>query len=54
MLPIFETPGELGDQIRWALNNPDLRLRAAEDARAAVADRTFDVNARKLLSLLGV
>lgn len=54
MLPIFETPDELGDQIRWALNNPDLRLRAAEDARAAVADRTFDVNAKRLLSLLGV
>jgi len=54
MLPIFETPGELGDLIRWAIANPDLRLRAAEDARAAVHDRTFDVNAKRLLSLLGV
>jgi hypothetical protein len=54
MLPIFETPDELGDQIRWALANPDKRQKAADDARAAVADRTFDVNARKLLSLLGV
>ena len=54
MLPIFETPDELGDQIRWALNNPDKRQQAADDARAAVADRTFDVNAKRLLSLLGV
>jgi hypothetical protein len=54
MLPIFETPDELGDLIRWAIANPDKRLRAAENARAAVHDRTFDVNARRLLSLLGV
>ncbi len=54
MLPIFETPDELGDLIRWAIANPDKRLRAAENARAAVADRTFDVNAKRLLSLLGV
>jgi spore maturation protein CgeB len=54
MLPIFETPDELGDQIRWALANPDQRRDAASRARAAVADRTFDANAKRLLSLLGV
>jgi hypothetical protein len=54
MLPIFETPDELGDLIRWAIDNPDKRHEAAENARAAVADRTFDVNAKRLLSLLGV
>ena len=54
MLPIFETPDELGDVIRWALENPDKRFHAATRARAAVADRTFDANAKRLLSLLGV
>ena len=54
MLPIFETPDELGDLIRWALANPDKRRDAATRARAAVQDRTFDVNAKRLLSLLGV
>ena len=54
MLPIFETPDQLGDLIRWALANPDKRRDAATRARAAVHDRTFDVNAKRLLSLLGV
>lgn len=54
MLPLFETPEELGDQIRWALAHPDERHNAAERARAAVMDRTFDVNAKRLLSTLGL
>ena len=52
MLPTFEHPSELGDLIRWALANPDKRQAAADAARAAVADRTFDNNCRRLLGLL--
>ena len=54
MLPIFETPAELGDQIRWALTHETERQSAAERARAAISDRTFDANAKRLLSALGI
>ena len=54
MLPTFDNPEELGDLLRWAKANPDLRQSAAERARAAVADRTFPKNAERLLSALGV
>ena len=54
MLPIFESPAELGDQLRWAIAHESERLLAARKARAVVADRTFDANARRLLSALGV
>lgn len=53
MLPTFTEPAELGDLIRWALSNPDLRVKAAAQARAAIADRTFERNAARFLSLLG-
>jgi len=53
MLPIFESPEQLGDQIRWALAHPAERRNAAERARAAISDRTFDANAKRLLSSLG-
>jgi spore maturation protein CgeB len=52
MLPAFTSPEEASDQIRWALAHPDERAEAALKARAAVADRTFTNNARRLLSLL--
>jgi len=54
MLPVLESPEELGDLIRWALAHPDARRDAADRARAAVADRTFDANARALLSALAL
>lgn len=54
MLPIFSTPDELIDQLRWALAHPDERQAAAMAARAAIADRTFTNNARQLLQLVGV
>jgi len=54
MLPTFDSPEELGDLLRWAKANPDLRQSAAERARAAVADRTFPKNAERLLQALDV
>jgi hypothetical protein len=53
MLPTFASPEELGEQLRWALANPELRHNAAELARRAVADRTFPNNARRLLEAIG-
>lgn len=52
MLPTFSSPGELGEQLRWALEHPDERSAAVEAARAAIADRTFDRNAMRLLEAL--
>lgn len=52
MLPTFANPVEASEQLRWWLDRPDAREAAAEKARAAVADRTFDTNARRLLRLL--
>lgn len=54
MLPLFESPDELGDLIRWALAHEAERQEAARKARAVVADRTFDANAKRLLSTLGL
>lgn len=52
MLPSFTTPEQAGDLIRWYLARPaDRELRAAA-AREAIADRTFDNHARKLLAML--
>jgi spore maturation protein CgeB len=53
MLPAFTSPAEAGDLIRWALAHPEDREEAALKARAAIADRTFDSHARKLLAMLG-
>jgi spore maturation protein CgeB len=52
MLPAFTSPEEASDQIRWALAHPDQREKAADLAREAVADRTFEANAKRLLKLL--
>jgi hypothetical protein len=54
MLPTFSDPQELGDQLRWAIANPEARMMAAERAYAAVQDRTFPNNARALLQALGL
>jgi hypothetical protein len=53
MLPTFSDPQELGDQLRWAIANPEARMMAVERAFAAVEDRTFPNNARALLQALG-
>jgi spore maturation protein CgeB len=52
MLPSFTSPEEASDQIRWALAHPDEREKAAGRAREAVAGRTFEANAKRLLQLL--
>jgi hypothetical protein len=54
MLPTFSDPQELGDQLKWAIANPEARMMAAERAYAAVEDRTFPNNASALLQALGL
>jgi len=54
MLPTFGDPQELGDQLRWAIANPEARMMAVERAFAAVEDRTFPNNASALLQALGL
>jgi spore maturation protein CgeB len=51
-LPTFTEPGELADQIRWALAHPVERQTAADQARAAIADRTFDRHIADVLNLI--
>jgi len=52
MLPAFTSPAEASDLIRWALRHPGERGAAVVQARAAIADRTFENNVRRLLELL--
>jgi hypothetical protein len=54
MLPTFNSPEELGELIRWALENPVERQIAAEQAKRVVADRTFPNNAHMLLAACGL
>ena len=53
MVPTFETAGEFEEKLRWFLGRDDYRDEIRLKAREAVADRTFDSNASRLLSLLG-
>jgi hypothetical protein len=53
MLPTFESPEEASDLLRWWLAHDDQREAAAQKARAAIADRTFENHAATLLRLLG-
>jgi spore maturation protein CgeB len=52
MLPTFDGPGDFGEKLRWWLAHPDERLRIAAEARAALADRTFQKHAANLLRML--
>lgn len=52
MLPTFDGPGDASEKLRWWLDRDAQRADAAEEARTAVAGRTFDANARMLLRLL--
>ncbi len=52
MLPTFDGPGDFSEKLRWWLAHPDLRATAAEQARTAVADRTFINQAKQLLARL--
>lgn len=49
MLPTFDDPAELGEIIAHYLAHDDTRARLAAEARAAVAERTFEQHARRLL-----
>lgn len=53
MLPTFQSPAEAAELLRWHLNRPDVMRDQADAACAAVADRTFEASATKLLALLG-
>lgn len=52
MLPTFDSPEDAAEQLRWWLAHDLQREAAAAKARAAIADRTFDNHAAKLLRLL--
>ena len=54
MVPTFETPADLSEQVRWWLAHPDKRADVAMKAREAVADRTFAANTARLLELAGL
>lgn len=51
-LPTFTSPAEAADQIAWLLTHDTERAALADKSRAAVADRTFDAHAARLLRLL--
>jgi hypothetical protein len=53
MLPVFSSPAEASELVRWLAVHEELRAGMAAKARAAIADRTFENNARRLLELLG-
>ncbi len=52
MLPTFTTPEDASDQLRWWLSRPDTRRELAGKAREAIADRTFNNQAARVLQLL--
>lgn len=52
MLPTFESADEFSDKFSWWLTHRTQRETAAREARARIADRTFDNNARRLLELV--
>jgi hypothetical protein len=49
MLPTFTSPEDASEQLRYWLKHDVERAKIARAARAAVADRTFVNNARRLL-----
>lgn len=52
MLPTFDGPGDASEKLRWWLARDRQREDASAAARAAIAGRTFEANARRLLQLL--
>lgn len=52
MLPTFSTPAEFSDLLRWWVHHPRERNSASVAARAAIADRTFQSTAARLLRLV--
>jgi spore maturation protein CgeB len=52
MLPTFSSPADASDKLRWWLARDGLREKRAQQAREAIADRTFTASARRLLTRL--
>lgn len=52
MLPTFTSPEELGEVLRWYCNNTAAREAAVSGAYEAIADRTFENSAARLLTAL--
>jgi spore maturation protein CgeB len=52
MVPTFDGPADFSEKLRWWLAHDVLREQVAEDARNAIADRTFTNHARDLLATL--
>lgn len=52
MVPTFDGPADFSEKLRWWLGHDRERERVAALARLAVADRTFEANARRLLEAL--
>jgi len=52
MLPRFTDPEDASEILHWYITHEAERGKIAEQAREAVADRTFEANARKLLRAL--
>jgi len=51
MLPVFHDPEDASEQLRWFLRHDSVREKAAAAARDAVAGRTFEAAARRLIRL---
>lgn len=52
MLPTFDSPEDCAEQSRWWLEHPAKREAAAREARAAIAEWTFENRARQVLRML--
>ena len=50
-LPTFDNPKEASDQLRWLLAHEEARTVMGQRAREAIADRTFEANAKRFLQL---
>jgi spore maturation protein CgeB len=52
MVPTFESPEDAAEKLRWYIDHEDEREKITLQARAAIRDRTFANNARKLMEYL--
>lgn len=53
-LPNFSSPTEATDMLRWLLSDEDRRKDLGQRARRAIINRTFENNAKQMLTYLGV
>ena len=52
MVPTVDSPEDFADKLAWWLAHDTERQAVADQAREAVADRTFLNSARKLLQIV--